>query len=91
MRWKLTILSLCIIADTALSYQKPSVMRPDGVTHRSEQHLVDLSSCDTVEIEVRLRDVQVDNGMFRVYWFKKYADISHLTVKCLTESEVHKK
>ena len=56
------------------------MIRPDGVTKRTEQHRVDLSACDEVTIKVPLRDAQINGGEFILYAWKKYG--YNVTIEC---------
>jgi hypothetical protein len=44
----------------------------DGVTKRTETHRIDLSACDQVTIEGPADRIDISNGKFSVYGFKRY-------------------
>ncbi len=53
---------------------KPTVIIPDGLVpgSRTEDHRVDLSSCDEVTYKVKLNYASIENGVLTDYSFKKY-------------------
>lgn len=69
-------------------FAQSGTIRPDGITRTTEEHRIDLSSCDEVEVSGEIRELQVQGGRFQVYWFKKYQDISRLTFTCRVSREV---
>lgn len=78
-----------LIAALATATTDGQVIVPDGVIKRTETHRVDLSHCDVVKIQGPVGKLDISNGEYRAYWFRKYADIDKLDITC--EMEVRAK
>ena len=86
MRNRAVIIAALLAAFLAVALAQNTLKPKSTPATKKTETVFDFSTCDTVRVSMPLHRLEIRQGSVEAYWFKKYKDVTPMTITCETET-----